>query len=242
MIKDAAAESLSAICQRPNALGVLRNGGWEQTLRNEISFTLEKSGGYFGLTEAVLGNIDRIDVLGRCRQCDENKFGARFAIETKTNFTGQQSQLSHAINKLARLSDENITTYVVYTLTHLRASKGSELAMLHQLTDVCAYKRFTIEEPWNDPPIVWAHTDLPVNQFAGEDVTNGHANLSRPLIGHTTARVGVWVARIEFIQPLHQCKLQWMNQQGEITTQNWNSQGPMLNTKGNLKPPKWSLQ
>jgi hypothetical protein len=241
IIKSAAVASLSAICQRPNALSILRNGGWEQTLRNEIAFKIEEHGAYIALTEAVLGRIARIDVLGRCRQCEENQFGASFAIETKTNFSGQSSQLSDAINKLARLSKQKVGTYVVYALTSLRASSDSDLARCHRLRGVSRYKRFKTENPWREPAFAWVHAHLSMNNIAGHGVPIAQNNPNHPFNGHATAQVGVWVARVEFNLPQHQCKLHWLNREDKTAAaQIWNSADRLRNKKGKLCPPKWS--
>lgn len=145
MVAGAVASSMIELTSRGRALTVLRNGGWEQWLRNLLLVHLEEhKHNVWGFAEASFDNTKRIDLVFYCKACTK----VRFAVEVKTNFVLQgpaeiNLRISDAIYQLAKLSSRHIPSYIVYGLTHLRGTDGGSLVVAQTRgvgkTD---YKRF----------------------------------------------------------------------------------------------------
>ena len=167
-------------------LSILRNGGWEHWLRHCLLTRLEKKEGDWGFTEANDDNSKRADLIFRCKDCEQ----VQFAVELKTNFLIQgeseiNPRLSDSIFQLDGFVTNNIPSYTVYALTHLRGPETSSLVKA-QTASTPWYKHFEATNAWPDQQPIW----LPGQQ--GSYITADPA-----LHVNCTAEVRVWVATVE---------------------------------------------
>lgn len=150
LVRTAVVDAVNELVNRPGALSVLRNGGWEQWLRNLLLINLE-TGNLLGFTEAAFNETKRADLVFYCKRCK----GVALGVEVKTNFVKQRAtvtRISQAINQLGNLIRDGVPSYLVYTRTHLRGLQGDPLVSAQEKgVNGTGYKLFDIKnDAW--PP------------------------------------------------------------------------------------------
>ncbi len=204
-LEDAVAELTGAAA----SLSVLRNGGWEQWLRNILLIKLEAPQSW-GLTEARHLDIQRIDLAIYCTLCGH----PRFAVEIKINFTKQspseiKGRISEAICQLSNFAEHNIPTYIVYVLTHLSGEENSPVVARQNVEHIPGYKHFHIPvSHWPD---------------RGFHLPHEHHRTSSHAVGDLcSAEVRAWLAEAAVAEnPPNSRTLRWITPQ-DHRYQHWN--------------------
>jgi hypothetical protein len=120
-IANATKHALREIANRPKSLTIIRNGGWEQWLRNHFLIQLDRRY-LWGVTESS----SRADLVLTCGHC----YKRRAALEVKTNFIRQPAseihkRLGDAIAQLEKFRESKLPSFIVYNLTHLRGTNNA---------------------------------------------------------------------------------------------------------------------
>ncbi len=185
----AVSDAADSLVAEAHMLSIIRNGGWEQWLRNLLLVELEEATESWGFTEAREGDTTRVDLIFRCKRCS----GVLFAVEVKTNFAVQaiaevNRRISEAINQLNPFLAMKVPSYIVYSVTNLYSNITEGLVRAqHQSSP--AYKRF---RPDNIEPWQWQNAvDLPIP-----------APICRPVVerDQCNAEVRVWIAAVESVE------------------------------------------
>jgi hypothetical protein len=165
------------------SLAVLRNGGFEQWIRNHI---LVRSDAYqsWGFTEARDGAVDRTDLLFRCSECLQ----PTAAVELKTNFIGQSpreitKRISESLSQLDGYI-ARVPSFLVYCLTHLRGDANTPLVNAQAGAFLPVYKLFdTVRDEWPEDRL----NALPIDSFACKRVVQAY---------NAAAEIRVWIASV----------------------------------------------
>lgn len=185
LISRAVSDCLKAVAATKGSIAVVRNGGWEQWLRNHLLIELEREGGAWGFTEARNHKVMRADLIFNCATCGH----IRFAVEVKTNFAIQgatviNDRVSESIGQLEAFVRAGVPSYIVYSLTRLRGDPKSGLVRAQNTAFTPSYKHFDqLAGGW---PAVKGVVHLPADRYVLSGIPGEGAN----------AEVRVWTASV----------------------------------------------
>ena len=186
---NAVTAALTTLCARPEAMSIVRNGGCEQSFRNQLLLQLESDLECVSFTE---GAGRRVDICLYCRQCG-NLWGN---IEIKNNFMHRkQKRWVHFGWTKARQQLEDgpdaTKSFYLHILTQLVAGEESILRGFQNTALVTPYKHFLCfdEAAMFEQEFEAFRTD---NVFMGGPALTGPIEMVDEVDNNAQARVWCW--------------------------------------------------
>lgn len=175
---------LTRLARTPEeSLTVLRNGGWEQWIRNLLLVEMQNADTW-GFTEGSDKDLKRADLIFRCKA----NLDVALALELKVNFVNQgtsefNSQISNAIDQLDGFLAINVPSFITYCLVHLRGQAEAPLVVA-QAKSSTSYKHFDPDRHgWPDS----ISDSLPSAHYAGAVISTADLEV---------AELRAWVATL----------------------------------------------
>jgi hypothetical protein len=233
--------ALSELVSAPGALSILRNGGWEQWIRNHVLVALDYDR-VIGFNEGQHKKTKRADLIFFCRGCEANAFG----VEVKTNYVVQgtktiDGRINEGIEQLRCLISDEVPAYLFYALPHLRGTAPEDLVKAQNTQHTVWYKHFKNARSWPDG----INNNLPKARYLARKTSDGisanHSDCRKApsQTGNTdtqcVAEVRAWLALVESDKSDDQGrKITFFDENAEAFSQKW-IKGKVIYGRGKKK-------